>query len=623
MHRRTFLKNSALTILGFSTITCNRQNQRPNILWITCEDLSPHLGCYGDPYAVTPHLDDLAGNGIRYLNAYATAPVCTPARSSLITGVFASTLGTQHLRGIMPLTAEYRCFTEYLREAGYYCSNNVKEDYNFVTPKTAWDESSDTAHWRKRPAGMPFFSVFNFMETHQSRIRYGQDELEKVNETIKPEDRRDPAKAPIPPYYPDTPVVRTNMAAFYTQIYLMDKKAGEILAQLEEDGLADDTIVFFYGDHGDGLPRGKRWLHDTGIKVPLILRFPEKYRYLAPGGPGSTEDRLVSFVDFGPTVLSLAGVHVPDNVQGRPFLGRYKTIPREYVVAIRDRVDEVLEMSRTIRDKKFQYIRNFMPHRPRMQRSFYSELTPIRREIRRLYALGMLNGHTAWLMSPSIPAEELYDSESDPYELNNLADSPQYAGQVEKMRTQLYQWMLDTRDTSLLPEPELAARSKGGSPYDMAKDDSLYPIKRILKVADLVGRGPSTLDQAMEALTDADSAVRYWAATACAALGKHAAPAETALRKALTDSAPCVRIVAAEALCYLGGEKSAVPVLAKEILADNVYVQMYAAISLTGIGSKSRAAAPQMREAIERLEGTQDHGWYTREALGYLLEQYG
>ncbi len=623
MHRRTFLKNSSLTFLGLPFLSCKRREQRPNILWITCEDLSPHLGCYGDEYAVTPNLDQLARDGIRYQNAYATAPLCTPARSSLITGVFASTLGTQHLRGVMPLTPDFRCFTEYLREAGYYCSNNVKEDYNFATPETAWDESSDTAHWRKRPAGTPFFSVFNFIETHQGRTRYGKDKLEEINKDLDTKIRRDPAKAPLPPYYPDTPGVRTNMAAFYTQIHLMDKKAGEILQQLEQDGLAQDTIVFFYGDHGNGLPRGKRWLHDTGIRVPLIIRFPKKFRSFAPSAPGSTDDRLVSFVDFGPTVLSLTGLPVPPRVHGRPFLGRQKTAPRDHIVAIRDRVDEVLEMSRTLRDKKFQYIRNFMPHRPRMQRSFYSERTPIRQEIRRLHAADKLKGHEAWLMAASKPLEELYDTDADPYELNNLADLPQYSEQRVTMQKKLYRWMLDTRDTSLLPEPELVERSKGGSPYDMAKDKNRYPIDRILQVADLVGRGASELDKLTAALSDPDSAVRYWAATGCAALKEKALPAGPDLLEALSDPAPCVRIAAAEALCYLDKKKTALPVLGNELTTGNVYVQMYAAIALVAIGQKSRAAAPYMRKAIEQLEGTRDHGWYIREALGHMLEKWG
>ena len=275
----------------------------------------------------------------------------------------------------MPLPNNVRCYTEYLRDAGYYCTNNVKEDYNFPTPPEAWDESSDSAHWRNNPGGKPFFSIFNLMTTHQSQVRYSREEWEKVNATLAPEERYDPARAPLPPYYPDTPTVRLNMATLYTQVTRMDKQVGEFLQQLDDDGLVQDTIVFFYSDHGTGLPRGKRWLHHSGIQVPLVIRFPEKYRHLAPAAPGGTVDKLVSFVDFPPTMLSLTGLPIPGYMQGRAFLGPAKGEARQYIFGARDRVDEVLEIARTVSDGRYQYIRNYMPHRPRMQRSDYSERT--------------------------------------------------------------------------------------------------------------------------------------------------------------------------------------------------------------------------------------------------------
>jgi len=393
MNRRHFLKTGAAAAASTSLLgtlaSCARQKNRPNILWLTAEDMSMTVRCFGDDYAVTPHLDKLAAEGARYTQCYATAPLCTPARSSIITGIFASSLGTQHLRGIVPLSPNVKGYPEYLRAAGYYCSNNVKEDYNFETPDSFWDESSDTAHWRKRPEGAPFFSIFNFMTTHQSQTRKEGAEYDAVVAQLSAEEWHDPAKAPLPPYYPDTPRVRQNVAAFYNQVTLMDRQVGELLRQLEEDGLAENTIVFFYSDHGSGLPRGKRWPHISGLHVPLIVRCPEKYRHLLPVDPGGESDELVSFVDLPATVLSLAGIKPPATWHGRAFLGKYKARPRTEVFAIRDRVDEVLEFSRTIIDGKWQYIRNFFPHRPRMQRSFFSELTPIRQEIRRLFAACM------------------------------------------------------------------------------------------------------------------------------------------------------------------------------------------------------------------------------------------
>jgi len=393
-------------------ITClfaddEKPASRPNILWITCEDISAHIGCYGDKFAKTPTIDRLAEEGVRYTNAFATAPVCTPARSCLITGVYASSLGTQHLRGPSRPPKQIRCFSEYLRKAGYYCTNNVKEDYNFPTPKTAWDESSGKANWRKKKPGQPFFAVFNFVTTHQSRIRFSDAQFADLTKRLTPDQRHDPAKAPLPPYYPDTPVVRRDVARLYDLITAMDYQTADILKQLEEDGLADDTIVFFYSDHGDGMPRHKRWLHDSGTHVPLVIRFPKKYQHLAPGKPGSTTDRMVSFADFAPTVLSLTGLKIPPYMQGRAFLGKQAGQPWEHLVAIRDRVDEVYEFSRSVRDKRYRYIRNYMPHRPRLQHSDYSERTPTRKELRRLAAAGKLTGAVKDFMSPTKPAEEL------------------------------------------------------------------------------------------------------------------------------------------------------------------------------------------------------------------------
>lgn len=622
MNRRQFLRSTACSLAAAplaGALASAAGEERPNILWITTEDMSPTLGCYGDKYVYTPNLDRLASEGVLYRHAYANAPLCTPARSSIITGVFASSLGTQHLRGIMPLSPRINGYPELLRRAGYYCTNNVKEDYNFKTPDSFWDESSNTAHWRKGPKRKPFFSIFNFMTTHQSRTRYEKDELEKVNQDLPPEARHDPAKAPLPPYYPDTPRVRTNMAVFYTQITRMDQQVADILKQLEDDGLAEDTIVFFYADHGSGLPRGKRWPHDTGLRVPLIIRFPKKYRHLAPSGPGTKTARMVSFIDFPATVLSLVGIKPPDYMQGIPFLGRYDGKPREEIFAIRDRVDEVLEFSRTIHDGRYQYIRNFMPHRPRMQRSFFSERTPIRQEIRRLHEEGKLKGNQAWLMAPTKPVDELYDLKNDTWEMNNLAGKPEHAERLERMRRKLHDRMLETRDLSLLHENDMIERAGGRMPYEFAHDDTVYPMERIFSIAKRIGRGPEHVSIFKAALDDPDPAVRYWAATGLAVLGKEAQPARKRLRRALSDSKSWVRFAAAEACCNLGLRKRAVKVLADGLTLPNIKENLHAAEILVALGEQARPALPQMKAAIKKAEGMQDHGWYMREALTYLI----
>jgi uncharacterized sulfatase len=620
MNRRTFLKLSALSLPALNT-TFSKMD-RPNILWITCEDISAHLGCYGDSYAITPNIDEFSSKSVRYKNAYATAPVCTPVRSSIITGVFASSLGTQHLRGQVPLTSKVRCFTEYLRDKGYYCSNNVKEDYNFKTPETAWNESSKTAHWRNRRLGQPFFSVFNFTLTHQSQTRYVGQELQEKNKALARDKRHDPKQAPIPPYYPDTPLIRENVAALYTQITLLDIEVKNILDQLKEDDLDQDTIIFFYSDHGDGLPRGKRWPFDTGLKVPFIIHFPEKYQSLAPTQPGGATDWMINFIDLAPTVLSLLGITPPDYMQGKAFLGEYKSEEKEYVYAIRDRVDEVYEFSRTVRDKRYRYIRNFMPHRPRMQRSFFSERTPIRKELSRLHAKGALSGKAAWLMQDTKPAEELYDTQTDPSELKNLANKPGYHSRCQNMHEILKEWMVETRDTSLLPEPMMLARANGDPPYDMAQDNQRYPIERIFDVADLVGMGDKHIDTIMQALGDSDSAVRYWAAVGLAALREKCAPAREQLLETLEDFSPCVRFATAEALCYINQEEKAVPVLIKGLQIDNLYVQLLAAQTLFAIGNKAKPAIPQMRQTVREMDGLKDHGWYIRELLSFQLERF-
>ena len=629
--RRDFLKTVGLYGAAFaisgSISTAKRlaevRKERPNILWVTCEDISPHLGCYGDTYAVTPNIDRLAKQGVRYTRAFSTASVCTPSRSCLITGMYASSLGTQHLRAVqpLPLANEIRCFTEYLREAGYYCSNNAKQDYNFVTPASAWHESSQQAHWRKRRPGQPFFSVFNFTTTHQGQIRYSEEQFTKITTQLSPHERHDPTQAPLPPYYPDTPVVRRNIAQLYTQITKMDKQVKDLLEQLEEDGLADETIVFFYSDHGTGLPRHKRWIHDSGIRVPLIIRFPTKYQHLASGNPGSAVDRLVSFVDFAPTVLSFVGLKIPSYMQGRAFLGKQATEPRQYVFAIRDRVDEVYECSRAVRDKRYKYIRNYMPHRPRMQYSNYSERTPIRQELRRLAAEGKLQGATKWLISPVKPPEELYDTQNDPHEIHNLADSPDHRKILERMHGVLRSWMIEIRDTGLLPEAEMHLRSGEQSPYEMACRTDKFPIQRILNAAELVGKGPAEYPKLAALLADSDSAVRYWAATGLLALGTHARPAIEALTQALYDSAPNVRLAAAEALCQLDAEDDALPVIIEALRHEDQRVRLQAASTLVAIDKKARPAVQHMKKAVADKSKGKYHDTYTRWALTHALEK--
>jgi len=421
------------------------------------------LGCYGDPQAITPNLDKLASQGALYTNAFSVAGVCAPSRSALITGMYPTTIGTHHMRcrGVPP---EYvKCFPEYLRAVGYYCTNNSKTDYNFKAPITAWDECSNKAHWRKRPdKKQPFFSVFNITTTHESVIRAEDRHFAELTKTLKPEERHDRAKAQLPPYYPDTPETRKDWTNYYDLITVMDKQVAELLKQLEEDGLADNTIVFFYGDHGRGLPRAKRWLYDSGIRVPLIIRWPGKIK------PGEVRDELVSFVDFGPTVLSLANVDIPKYMQGKAFLGEQKIKkPRRYIFGARDRMDETYDIIRCVRDKQYKYLRNFEPYKTYAQHIDYMDQMPTMKIMRKLHAEGKLVGPQKLFFRKTKPKEELYDITVDPHEINNLADSPKHQKVLVRMRKTLEKWMKDTHDLGLIPEAELMEKVRPGGVWSV------------------------------------------------------------------------------------------------------------------------------------------------------------
>lgn len=438
--------------------------ERPNILWISAEDISPTLGCYGDTYADTPALDRFAAEGVRYANAFTHAPVCAPARSGIITGMYHTTIGTSWMRckGVPPVEA--RCFPEYLRAAGYFCTNRSKTDYQFALPPTAWDDCSRKGHWRERPRkDQPFFTIFNFTVTHESSTRRWKEGQQK----------HDPAKAPLPPYYPDTPIVRQNMACYYDRMSELDTQAAGVLKELDEDGLAENTIVFFWGDHGWGLTRGKRWIYDSGIRVPLMVRVPKKWRGWAGSGdpasvaPGTVEKAFARFIDFAPTVLSLAGVPIPAHMMGRAFLGPQKGKEPQYVYAARDRMDETYDCIRALRDKQYKYIRNFMPYLTRGQIINYMDQTPILQEMRRLHAAGQLKpGPQMQFFEPTKPVGELYDITKDPHEVHNLAADPAYRPIVERMEAALYARMKAIGDLGIIPECEFDAMKGSGKTAD-------------------------------------------------------------------------------------------------------------------------------------------------------------
>lgn len=422
--------------------------KRPNIVWIVAEDMSPDLGSYGDRQARTPNLDRLASQGVRFTRAFTHAPVCAPSRSGLITGMYPTTIGTHHMRS--ELISPPELFTASLRRAGYFVTWPGKTDFNFAVPPGSFDSTEDWTKTGKLPEE-PFFAYVNLFMSHESQIRLPPEQFAKVTARLTAKDRHDPAKAELPPYYPDTPEVRRDWARYYDLVTAVDYAVGDILAELDRAGVADHTIVFFFGDHGRGLPRAKRWVYDSGTRVPLIIRWPGNI------AAGDVRDDLVAFLDFAPTSLWLAGADIPKRLQGQVFLGP-DAKRRSHVFAARDRMDETDDRIRAVRTEQYKYIRNFHPELPYAQRIAYAEEMPTLQAWRRAHAEGALNAVQALFFAPTKPREELYDVRADPHEIKNVAKSPAYRTVLQELRAVLDKWMESTRDLGDIPEKELVKR---------------------------------------------------------------------------------------------------------------------------------------------------------------------
>lgn len=580
--------------------------ERPNILWITAEDMSATLGCYGDEFATTPFIDSLSVQSVRYTHAFATAPVCSPARSCLITGCYATSLGTHQMRSAFPIPNKITGFPSYLRAAGYYTTNNVKTDYNTSNWKTivnaSWDESSSTAHWRNRPEQQqPFFSIFNLMTSHQSRTMVWPREkfVAEVQSRLSADEIHDPQQAPVPPYYPDTPIIRRTVARYYDCVTAMDKQVGQILAQLEEDGLAENTIVFFYSDHGSGLPRHKRCLTDSGMHVPLLVRFPKKWQHLAPKRPGETTDRLVSFVDFGPTVLSLLDIEFPEYMQGEPFLGKVQSDPREHVFGHRDRVDEVIDMSRSVRSKQYLYIRNYMPHLGWNQPTAWPDQGEIRHEFYRLVERSKMTDPQWHFAGPTRAAIELYDCENDPQNLVNLAESADHQTVLTRLAMAGLFHRKQTRDVGFVPEPEMARISTKKTMWDAAREGDL-DLGDLNLAAAASGAEDATIP--LRNLSSGNSSVRYWSAIALAQSVALTESGQQQLVHALADPFAAARIAAAQAIVQHDHVDLAVPVLIAALDDGDLTTVLYAARAIELLGDQAKSAIPAMKKTLARAE---------------------
>jgi len=614
MERRSFLKTSAAALAAgaFPWQHATGAHRRPNILWLSCEDISPHLGAYGDSHVQTPVLDRFATEGARFDHAFSVSGVCAPSRSCLISGIYPVSLGTHNMRSHRDLPPGVLPFPHYLREAGYYCTNNVKTDYNFAAPDSTWDESSREAHWRNRPSPeQPFFAVMNYTGTHEYQV--GRDFEE--DDPGRPQRRHDPAALDLPPYFPDTPLVRKHWARYYDLISELDNWIGHMLQELEEDGLAEDTAVFFFSDHGVGTPRAKRWLYDSGIHVPLLVRWPGMLE------PGTVRPDPVSFVDFASTVLSIAGAEQPAHLQGRPFLGADKAPPREHIFAARDRMDERYDLIRAVRDTRYKYIRNYLPQRAYDQHLNYPEQWAIMREMRRVHAEGGLDAVQSQFFRQQKPLEELFDTEADPHEVNNLADAPEHQQTLARMRPVLESWMREVEDLGFVPEMELASwlqdRGAGAEAPTYALPESAAigaaafghplahwleelnqrePLRRLHAIRCIGLCGAASLPLLREALRDPAAGVVFWAAQGLVELAADDADSIQALRTALDRPEQTARLAAANALLALGETDTALPpLIAAASEHENEYARLFAVEAL-----ETEAHRDEVRAALEK-----------------------
>ena len=528
--------------------------QKPNILWITIEDTSPQfIGCYGNGNARTPVIDKLAEEGVRFTNAFSTGTVCSPSRSAIITGVHTFKMGTGNHRSNYPIPDFIKGFPYYLQQQGYYVSNNSKTDYNVGNVKAfireAWNESSKKAGWWNRQPGQPFFAVFNFMESHQSRTMTKSYDwyLENVLEQLPENERIAEDAFEMPPFYKDTPEMRKHFARVYNSLKLTDNRIGELLDRLDRDHLRDSTIIFFFADHGEGIPRGKTNGINLGYRVPFVVWFPEMYKHLSPWGTsGVVTDELINFKDLAPTLIELAGGEIPEHMVGCALLSENRTKADEYIELSADRSDNGPDLVRSITDGRFMYSRNFMPFVPQLRYIRYMDIADITNEMRSDLQANKLNELQKSLFEQR-PAEYLFDLKNDNWETNNLADNPAYSDKLTEMRKQLDARILASRDIHFLPEYEIGLLSQTETPYEFRLDDTKYPIAEIYATASLSGkRSREVAETQIQQLKSANKIVRYWAILGLRSqTDADLEPFETEIISAMNDAYPPVAVTAA------------------------------------------------------------------------------
>ena len=558
---------------------------KPNILWITIEDTSPHfIGCYGNKNARTPVIDRLAGEGVRFTNAFSTGTVCSPSRSTIITGVRTYEAGTGNHRSNYPIPTAIHGFPHYMQLQGYYTANNSKTDYNVADPeaftKDAWNESSGKAGWWNRRPGQPFFAVFNYNDSHQSRTMtdtYAKY-VEEVIDELPPAERIGENEFDMPPFYRDSPEMRKQFARVYNAIKLTDNKIGKLLERLEKDRLKDSTIIFFYADHGEGIPRGKTNGINLGYRVPFVIWFPPMYKHLSPWGEsGIVTDEMISFEDLAPTLIRLAGGELPDHLKGRVLLGPDRSAPVDHLILSSDRSDNGIDMSRSVTDGRYLYARNYLPYMPEVRYIRYMEIGEIKQLMRQDLLDKKLSTLQESLFAPR-PAESLFDLEKDHWEIQNLIDDPGHAKIAARMRQQLAGAVLKSRDVLFLPEYEIAQLSQNTTPYAFRLDNGQYPIKEIFTAASLAGqRSEETARQQAQGLNSKNKVIRYWAALGLRSQEKATLqPLKAELTAASQDSYEPVAVIASAILYEAFQDPAAERALKGFCISENMEIALMA-----------------------------------------------
>jgi arylsulfatase A-like enzyme len=584
--------------MGRKAIAGTTPGSRPNILWIVSEDNNPYVGAYGDRLAHTPTIDGLAKKGLLFRNVYSNAPVCAPSRFGILTGVYPESCApANQMRAMAQFPSTFKTYPELMRAVGYFCTNNAKTDYNCdIDPEAIWDGQGKAAHWRLREeTTRPFMAVFNYETTHESRL-------------FKPTPGRvTPDMVNLPPFLPDTPGIRQDFSSYYNLMEKMDGQLAERLAELEADGLADDTIVFHYSDNGGVLGRSKRYCYDAGLRCEMVIYVPPKWRHLMPAAPGCEVKTPVSFIDLAPTVLALAGAAQPAQMRGTPLLGR-KAKPQVYAFGMRNRMDERIDFQRTVTDGRWRYIRNYMPHRPWGQHQAFEWLAKGYQDWERAHINGTLDPVQDRFFQAK-PYEELYDRTLDPHEVRDLARDPAHAATLAKFGKVIDAHMLAIHDNGFLPE------GMAGEGWQASRNAAVYPLEEVMTVARLAAcRAPDALPALRRALVSPVEVIRYWAAVGLVVQSQHAHPAIAEMLVRLdADPSPHVRIQLGEALANLGEANRAVPVLIALCgQAQPWQIRLHAINALSYIGDAARPALPTAQSMIE------DANEYLKSAGKYL-----